>query len=93
MDPYTGSMLGILLYFLGYGIPYIYGKGSFFLPGVMWAMYSSPWKTCHSSCHFLIPSFSPSQLKGSLGVWGQVFRVRGLRSRFWGLRVRASDLP
>ena len=27
------------LYFLGYGIPYIYEKGSFLLPGVMWAKF------------------------------------------------------
>ena len=29
------------LYFLGYGIPHIYEKGSFFLPRVMWAKSSA----------------------------------------------------
>ena len=38
IDKYSGSMLGIL-YTWGYGVPCISVKGSFFLPGVIWAKY------------------------------------------------------
>ena len=39
----SGSMLGILYTFWGMGFLIFMKKGSFFLPGVMWAKVSATW--------------------------------------------------